>query len=132
MKKWFFVGFILLMAFDTFAQICFKMTAINALPLTFDISWVLRVFSCLWVYGSILGYVGAFFTWMTLLKHLSIGASFAASHLEVVSVMVLSYWLFNEPITLIKITGAALILGGIVCLSFAEKRIARTQHDSTH
>ena len=67
-----------------------------------------------------IGYVGAFFTWMTLLKHAPIGPAFAASHLEVVSVMLLSVWLFNEHLTLGRVLGALAILAGIVCLGFAE------------
>lgn len=125
MKKFFFIGFGLLMIFDTFAQISFKFTAIDALPLTFDSHWFARVASNPWLYGAILGYICTFFTWITLLKRLSIGASFAASHLEVVSVLLLSIWIFNEPLTLPKIGGALLILSGIICLAIAEEKIAR-------
>jgi drug/metabolite transporter (DMT)-like permease len=38
----------------------------------------------------------------------------------VVSVMVLSYWVFNEPVTPTQIVGAIAIVAGIVCLAFAE------------
>ena len=122
MKKLFIIGFLCLMGFDTLAQICFKLTAIHAEPLDFSLAWLGRVFSNPWVYGSLLGYVGAFLTWMTLLKKLSIGTSFAASHLEVISVMAASAWLFAEPITIAKLLGAALILAGIVVLAIAEEK----------
>jgi drug/metabolite transporter (DMT)-like permease len=123
MKHFYLIGFLLLMAFDTLGQICFKYTAIHALPLEMNTAWLWRVFSQPWVYGSFVGYIGAFFTWMTLLKRVSIGPAFAASHLEVVSVMLLSVILFNEPITLVKTLGTLLIIAGIVCLAFAEKDI---------
>jgi hypothetical protein len=123
MKRFFFVGFGILMAFDTLAQICFKFTAVNALPLEFSTGWLARVFLHPWIYGSLIGYIGTFFTWLTLLKRLSIGASFAASHVEVVSVMIISVWVFNEPMTLAKIAGATLILIGIVCLAIAEEKL---------
>jgi len=84
------------------------------------VAWLLRIFTHPWVYGAVIGYVGAFFTWMTLLKHAPIGPAFAASHLEVVSVMLLSVWLFNEHLTLGRVLGALAILAGIVCLGFAE------------
>ena len=124
MKRFFFSGFSLLMIFDTFAQICFKFTATDSLPLTFDRHWLFRILSNPWVYGAIIGYICTFFTWITLLKRLSIGASFAASHLEVVSVLILSVWIFNEPMTLAKFWGALLILGGIFCLAIAEEKIS--------
>lgn len=125
MKRFFFFGFGLLMVFDTLAQVCFKFTAINALPLEMNIDWPVRVFGHAWIYGALGGYIGAFFTWMTLLKRLSIGSSFAASHIEVVSVMILSTWIFNEPLTFAKVSGALLILVGIGCLAVAEEKIAK-------
>jgi drug/metabolite transporter (DMT)-like permease len=64
--------------------------------------------------------VGAFFTWMSLLRHAPIGPAFAASHLEVASVMLLSVWLFHEPLTLARVLGAIAIVAGIVCLGAAE------------
>ncbi len=123
MKKKFLLGFLLLMLFDTLAQVCFKLTAIHASPLAADMDWVARVFASGWVYGALLGYVGAFFTWMMLLKRLSIGSSFAASHLEVVSVMLVSCRLFDEPITAVKLLGAVAILAGIGFLALAEEKL---------
>jgi len=122
MKKILILGFMFLMAFDTLAQVCFKLTAIHAAPLEFSLAWLMRIFSNPWVYGAIMGYIGAFLTWMTLLKKLSIGTSFAASHLEVVSIMAVSLWLFHEPITLINLLGAGLIIAGIILLAIDEEK----------
>ncbi len=108
------------MAFDTLAQLCFKYAGDAALPVEANTAWLLRVLSQPWVYGAILGYVGAFFTWMSLLRHAPIGPAFAASHLEVISVLLLSAWLLNEPLTLHHLLGAVLIVAGIVCLGRAE------------
>jgi drug/metabolite transporter (DMT)-like permease len=83
-------------------------------------AWLVRVFSHPWIYGAIAGYIGAFLSWMSLLRHAPIGPAFAASHLEVVSVMLLSWWVFAEPVTPTQIVGALAIVAGIVCLAFAE------------
>ncbi|MEO8999067.1 MAG: EamA family transporter, partial [Rhodanobacter sp.] len=72
--------------------------------------------------GAVIGYIGAFFTWMALLKHAPIGPAFAASHLEVVSVMLLSIWLFDEHLNTARVLGAIAIIAGIVCLGMAESR----------
>ncbi|MBN8768744.1 MAG: EamA family transporter [Stenotrophomonas nitritireducens] len=120
MRRLYLVGFPLLMAFDTLAQLCFKLAGDGALPVEANTAWVLRVLSQPWVYGAILGYIGAFFTWMSLLKHAPIGPAFAASHLEVVSVLLLSAWLLHEPVGPLHLLGAALIVAGIVCLGVAE------------
>jgi drug/metabolite transporter (DMT)-like permease len=121
-RTFYITGFLVLMCFDTLAQICFKYAGTYALPLDFDPEWFIRLFSRPWVYGSILGYLGAFVTWMTLLKYAPVGPSFAASHLELVSVTLLSVYLFNEPLNWHKIAGGTLILLGVCCLARSEGR----------
>jgi drug/metabolite transporter (DMT)-like permease len=122
-RGWFYlIGFLLLMSFDSIGAISFKYAGMHALPVQADTAWLLRLFGKPWIYGAVIGYVGAFFTWMTLLKHAPIGPAFAASHMELVSVMLLSVWLFNEPLTLAHVLGAVAIIAGIVCLGLAEGR----------
>lgn len=127
MRNFYLIGFALLMLFDTIGQSSFKFTAIHAEPLEANIDWIIRVFSNHWVYTAIFGYIGAFFTWMALLKKAPIGPAFAASHLEVVTVMFASIWLFNEQITFMRFLGAALIVGGIIFLALAEKDIVENE-----
>ncbi len=121
MKRFYLIGFVVLMGFDTLAQLSFKLAGNEALPLEWSSAWLARVFGQPWVYGAVVGYIGAFFTWMTLLKHAPIGPAFAASHLEVVSVMLLSLWLFQEPLSWPRALGALAIVAGIVCLGLAER-----------
>jgi drug/metabolite transporter (DMT)-like permease len=123
-KLFYLAGFLLLMAFDTLSQVCFKLAGEHALPVEASLDWVSRVFMHPYAYGAVCGYLGAFFTWMTLLRHAPVGPAFAASHLHVVSVMGLSAWLFNEPVTLLRLSGALLIIVGILCLGAAESGAA--------
>ncbi|WEK39214.1 MAG: EamA family transporter [Candidatus Brevundimonas colombiensis] len=124
-KAFYIIGFLSLMAFDTLAQLCFKQAGSSALPLEFSSSWLARVFSQPWIYGAMAGYIGAFFTWMTLLQRAPVGPAFAASHLEIVSVLALSAVLFREVIGWPQLLGTALILGGIVFLAVGEGRLSR-------
>lgn len=126
MRKFYLIGFALLLLFDTIGQSSFKLTAIHAQPLQANIEWIARVFVKPWVYIAIFGYIGAFFTWMTLLKKAPVGPAFAASHLEVVTVMLVSAFLFHEHITVIRIIGAIFIVAGIIFLAFAEKELVQT------
>jgi drug/metabolite transporter (DMT)-like permease len=119
-RRFYLIGFLVLVCFDTLAQICFKLTANHAMPPEASLGWVLRVLSAPWVYGAILCYVGAFVSWMTLLKHAPIGPAFAASHLEVISVMALSVVIFGERVGAPQLLGSALIIAGIVCLALSE------------
>ena len=121
MRRFYVFGFLLLMGFDTLAQLSFKLAGNHALPVAANLAWLLRVFAQPWIYGALVGYLGAFFTWMSLLKHAPIGPAFAASHLEVVSVMLLSVWLLHEPLTAPRVLGAVAIVAGIVCLGMAER-----------
>ncbi len=54
MKKFYIIGFLILMLFDTLAQISFKLASIHAMPLTFDVHWLIRVFGHPWIYGALL------------------------------------------------------------------------------
>jgi drug/metabolite transporter (DMT)-like permease len=80
------------------------------------------VFSKPWVYGAVLGYLGAFVAWMTLLKHAPVGPAFAASHMEIVFVLILSAIFFGEKLKSMQIVGAVCIVLGIVCLSLSESK----------
>ncbi len=120
MRRFYLIGFLVLVCFDTFAQICFKLTANHAMPPEMDLAWILRLLSTPWVYCAIACYIGAFLTWMTLLEQAPIGPAFAASHLEVISVMARSWKLFGEPVGSPQLLDAALIIAGIVCLAISE------------
>lgn len=119
-KGFYLIGFFVLIAFDTFSQICFKMAAIQAEPFLIEFEWLIRVLETPWVYGAIIGYLGAFITWMTLLRHAPVGPAFAASHLEVVGVMVISVMLFGEVLSISQMCGAILIVAGVICLAQGE------------
>lgn len=122
MKKFYLIGFGILLLFDTLGQTSFKLAATAAEPLAMSMEWVVRVFTNVWVYVAIFGYIVTFLAWMTLLRHAPVGPAFAAAHMEVVTVMIVSIWLFNDHITFGRFLGALLIVIGIVCLAFAEKQ----------
>lgn len=124
MRPRYLVGFIVLLLFDTLSQVSFKMAGLHA-PFVAAPSWVLHAITEPWMYGAIAGYVGAFVTWMSLLRHAPIGPAFAASHLDIIGVMAVSVPLFGEALTLREIVGAGVIMVGIICLAFSEGRSMR-------
>lgn len=126
MRRFYLIGFAVLLSFDTLAQISFKMAGSQALPVQASAAWLLRLAAEPWVYGAVAGYLGAFFTWMTLLKHAPIGPAFAASHLEVISVLLLSIPIFGEQVGFLQALGAILIVAGILCLAWSEDSAAHT------
>lgn len=126
-KTWFYIlGFGALMIFDTMTQVCFKMASTHSGGFYMQFEWLLSVFKNPWIYGAVLGYLGAFVAWMTLLKHAPVGPAFAASHLEIVAVLVISVLYFGEKLAAMQVVGALSIVLGIIFLSMSE---ANQSHD---
>lgn len=121
MKKFIF-GFLLLTFFDTFSQISLKLAANIAEPLTVDLGWLQRIVSEKWIYLSIFGNLCALLTWLSLLKFAPIGPAYAATHLEIVGVLIASYYLFGEYLTFTQVLGACFILIGISLFAWCQSR----------
>lgn len=119
-KRFYILGFGALMLFDTLTQVSFKLASTHAGEFAMTLEWLVQVFHNVWIFGAVIGYIGAFITWMTLLKHAPVGPAFAASHLEVVTVLAISVLYFGEHLSLIQVAGGLCIVAGIVCLSKSE------------
>jgi drug/metabolite transporter (DMT)-like permease len=126
MRNWrFALGFIVLLGFDTFGQVGFKMVAERTHPVLPELAFLVRLVQEPWVLAVALAYIGAFIVYMSLMKSAPIGPLFAASHLELVTVAIVGVVVFGESLGPIQIVGCLAILGGIVLL-------ARDQTDEKH
>jgi drug/metabolite transporter (DMT)-like permease len=128
MKKLYFyaIGFGVLIAFDTLTQVSIKLASGQAGAFAMKAEWLLTVLHNPWLYAAVLGYLGAFVAWMTLLKHAPVGPAFAASHLGLIPVLAISVIYFGEQLTTMQVLGALSIMLGIVFLSLSE---AKQPHD---
>lgn len=118
--RFYIIGFGLLLLFDTVTQVAIKLSSADAGGFVLTTEWLREVSLNPWVYAAIAGYLGSFVTWMTLLKHAPVGPAFAASHLDVVSVLAISVLYFGEQLSLIQVIGVLSIVLGIVCLSMSK------------
>ena len=125
-RYFYLIGFGALMLFDTLTQVSFKLASSQAGEFIPKIEWLLVVFHNPWIYVAATGYIGSFIAWMTLLKRAPVGPAFAASHLAIVFVLVISVTYFGEHLTVMQVVGALSIILGIVFLSLSE---ARQSHD---
>ena len=125
MKKIVYALFVLLLAIDTFNQVAFKMAGERTAPVTFDADWLMRIVNEPWIGAIIAGYLAAFLIYMTLLRDVNIGPAFAASHLEIVAVIIFSVLFFGERLTLLQVIGCSAILGGVALLAVTEKPAER-------
>ena len=116
MKKFYIIGFFILLCFDTFSQTSFKIAAVHTSPPSFDLPWIWRLLTEQWIYFAVLSYLGAFVTYMTLLEHAPVGPAFAASHLEIVTVLMVSVAFLGEKLSWMQVVGSVLIMAGIYLL----------------
>ena len=124
MKRAFYLSFLVLLGLDTFGQVAFKLAGERTLPVSLDWPWLTRVAHEPWAWAIAGCYISAFLTYMMLIKRAAVGAVFAASHLEVGTVLIVSYLYFGERLTLIQALGALAILTGVVILGFTEREEA--------
>jgi drug/metabolite transporter (DMT)-like permease len=122
------VGFAALVLIDTWTQIAFKLASRQTGEFVMNTRWLSAAAVSPFIYGAIAGYIAAFLAWMTLLEHAPVGPAFAASHLEVVTVLMLSVPLFGEHLSAGKLAGAACIVTGIFMLSLSESRAPLPDH----
>lgn len=121
-KRFYVLGFGALMLFDTWTQVSFKLASHQTGEFTMTLEWLKAAVLSPWIYGAVAGYLGAFVTWMTLLKRAPVGPAFAASHLEVVTVLIVSVLYFGEHLAPLQIIGGLCIVLGIVFLSLSESK----------
>ena len=117
-----FIGFLLLVAIDTFVQVGFKLAGNNTLPVTLDLPWLQRIAHEPWAIGILAGYGAAFLLYMTLIKHAPIGPAFAASHMEIVTVTLFSVFVFGDTLTVWQAVGCCAIVTGVLVLAATEGR----------
>lgn len=120
--RFYLIGFGALVLCDTWTQVAFKLASHQTGEFIASMHWLRAAAVSPWILGAIAGYLGSFITWMTLLKYAPVGPAFAASHMDVVSVLIVSVLLFGEHMTLGQIAGAACIIGGIILLSLSESK----------
>ena len=121
-RSFYILGFGALMLFDTWTQVAFKLASHQAGEFAMTLEWLKSAVFSPWIYGAMAGYLGAFVTWMTLLKHAPVGPAFAASHLEVVTVLIVSVLYFGEHLAPQQIIGGLSIVLGIIFLSLSESK----------
>lgn len=117
MKPIYLIWFAILLALDTTAQVAFKLAATNTAPAELEAGWFLKVAAEGWIYVAVAGHVGAFVTYMAILRYVHVGPAFAATHLEIITVAVVSHLLLGEQLSSIQIAGGLLIVLGVFVLA---------------
>lgn len=120
-RSFLLLGFLLLIAVETFVQIGFKFAGENTLPMTLDLPWLERISREPWVIAVLAGYVVTFLLYMTILRHAPVGPIFAAVHLQIVSITLFSVLFLGDHIGLLQAVGCCAIVAGVVVLAATER-----------
>lgn len=76
--------------------------------------FLLRLVINFWVISAFCAALLASVTWMAAMTKLQLSHAYPFMSLAFVFVMLLSGWLFNEPITTLKLIGLALVILGLI------------------
>lgn len=113
-------GLLLLMAAETAVQVGFKFAGDAALPLTFDLAWLERILVHPWLYVSIAGLAASFAIYMMMLRRAPVGPVFAASHLDVMCVTLVSIVFLGDRLNSLQALGCGAIVAGVLVLAVTE------------
>ena len=115
------IGFLLLIAIDTYVQIGFKFAGNNIGEPTLDAAWITRVLAEPLLLTVLAGSGAAFVVYMTILKYAPVGPAYAASHMEIVTVTIFSWAYLGDAISLVQAIGCCAIVGGVLILAATEE-----------
>ncbi len=121
MKKLVILGFLLLLGIDTVQQVTMKIGADRIGDFQLQWAWLERLVNEPLIYVVLGLYLGAFVVYSWLLRIAPVGPSYAALHGHVVTVLLVSIFVFGERLTLLQASGCLFIIAGIIVLALTEK-----------
>lgn len=119
MRRSILLGFLLLLTFDTASQVFMKLAA-EGITRMDDGTWLSKVAQEPLILLVLLCYLGAFLTYISLLRYAPVGPAYAAAHGHIVTVLLLSILFFNERLSLVQGVGVLAIVTGIAILAVTE------------
>ena len=117
-----FVLIALLLLFDTFSQLAFKIavTQLGEFP-TQNISviwhYCLQLAMNLYVIGGVLALILALFTWLTLISKVDLSFAHPMTSLAYATIPLAGTFFLNEPLHWPQMVGIALIVIGVIVIS---------------
>ncbi len=121
MKRLVIIGFLGLLGIDTAQQILAKFAGDAIGQFDFSLAWLQRLAHEHLLYVLLGLYVAAFLVYSWLLRHAPVGPSYAALHGHVVTTFLFSTFVLGERLTLLQLSGCALIVAGVVVLAVTEE-----------
>jgi drug/metabolite transporter (DMT)-like permease len=113
-RTWF--AWLLLLAFETTSQISLKKAGLDVGAFDFSRAAFASALAEPWLWLAIGCYVGAFLSWITILRTSTLSAAFATTAIVFVAVMAASWIVFGEHVGMLQLVGSSIVLAGILML----------------
>jgi len=110
------VAWLVLLVFETMAQIALKAggAALSGTP--FALSWFVAASQNHWVWAGVAGYLGAFAAWMVILDTIPLSFGFPLTAVILPTVSTASQFLFGEVLSPWRLGGIGLIVLGLLLM----------------
>jgi drug/metabolite transporter (DMT)-like permease len=117
--------FAALIAFTVLGQFSFKIAADRLGIVHLDAAWIRAFLHEPSVALIIFANLGALVFYLALIKDAAVGPAFAAAHLSIVVVVIVSVAYFHETLNWVQALGCVLIFLGVGILGYTESSVAK-------
>jgi drug/metabolite transporter (DMT)-like permease len=114
---------VLLIAFESGAQVSLKVGGDGLSAILFGVDWLLAAVNSVAVMVAVGCYIGSFLTWMLILRSSKLSLAFPLSSLVFVVVLMVSWLGLGESISPLHWLGVCVIIGGIVLLADGKEAV---------
>ena len=71
-----------------------------------------------WLWGAMICFLGSILLWIVVLSRVEVSYAYVFNSIGYVVLTVCAYWLFDESISVYKILGMAVVIVGLIIMSF--------------
>ena len=71
-----------------------------------------------WLWGAMICFLGSILLWIVVLSRVEVSYAYVFNSIGYVVLTVCAYWLFDESISVYKIIGMAVVIVGLIIMSF--------------
>lgn len=71
-----------------------------------------------WLWGAMICFLGSILLWIVVLSRVEVSYAYVFNSIGYVVLTVCAYWLFDESISVYKIVGMAVVIVGLIIMSF--------------
>jgi drug/metabolite transporter (DMT)-like permease len=120
-----FLNFLALVGFTVLGQFSFKLAADRLGVVSLDAAWIHAFLHEPSIALILFANFGALASYLTFIRQAAIGPAFAAAHLSIVVVVLLSVVRFHETLNWVQALGCVAIFTGVGILGFTERSDAK-------